>query len=156
MNDFDFLVGSWNVANRRLKERLVGSGEWEEFPATSECIRLFDGAVNLDEFTFPTQGFRGLTLRLYEPELDHWSLFWVDSRDGRLQPRVTGRFVDGRGEFYGDDTHHGTAVRVRYIWSEITPTSARWEQAFSVDGERTWETNWNMQLTRRPASTPTR
>lgn len=26
---------------------------------------------------------------------------------------------------------------------------ARWEQAFSVDGEATWETNWIMEFTRR-------
>jgi hypothetical protein len=62
---------------------------------------------------------------------------------------VVGRFSGGRGEFYGDDTHEGTPIRVRYIWSDITPTSARWEQAFSVDGEKTWETNWIMEFTRR-------
>jgi hypothetical protein len=38
---------------------------------------------------------------------------------------------------------------VRYIWSDITETSARWEQAFSVDDGRTWETNLIMEFTRR-------
>ena len=83
-----------------------------------------------------------------------WSIWWVNSRDGRLQPPVHGRFDAERlGTFYGDDTHDGTPdgtpVRVRYLWSRITPVSARWEQAFSVDGEQTWETNWIMDLTRR-------
>lgn len=61
---------------------------------------------------------------------------------------VSHGFFDGAGIFYGDDTHDGRLVRVRFIWSHITPTSARWEQAFSVDGEQTWETNWVMEFTR--------
>jgi hypothetical protein len=34
------------------------------------------------------------------------------------------RRFDGIGEFYGDDAHHGTPVRVRFIWSGITGASA--------------------------------
>jgi hypothetical protein len=34
--------------------------------------------------------------------------------------------------------------------ADITPDSARWEQAFSVDGEQTWVTNWIMEFTRSP------
>jgi hypothetical protein len=149
MNDFDFLVGSWDVANRRLTKRLAGSDEWEQFPATSECVRLFDGAANLDEIRFPTRGFSGLSLRLYDPHQGLWAIYWANSGDGRLQPPVAGRIAGGRGEFYGDDTHDGTPVRVRYVWSDITATSARWEQAFSVDDGRAWETNWIMEFTRR-------
>jgi hypothetical protein len=32
--------------------------------------------------------------------------------------------------------------------SKITPNSAQWEQAFSEDGGKTWETNWIMELER--------
>lgn len=145
--DFDFFVCSWDVVNRRLTERLVGGTEWEEFPATVVGRRLFDGAANMDEMTFPTKGWAGLTFRLFDPAERVWSLYWVSSRDGKVQPPVVGRFVDGRGEFFGDDTHEGTPIRVRFIWSGITPTTAHWEQAFSVDGEQTWETNWIMEFT---------
>jgi hypothetical protein len=44
--------------------------------------------------------------------------------------------------FYSDDTLRGKPVRPRVTWSQITPTSARWEQALSGDGGKTWETNW--------------
>jgi hypothetical protein len=149
VNDFDFLIGSWNVANRRLTTLFAGSDKWDEFPATSYCIRIFDGAANMDEITFHTKGFRGLTLRLFDPAREEWSIYWVNSRNGLLQPPVVGRFDDGRGDFFGDDTHEGKDIRVHYVWSEITPTSAKWQQAFSIDRERTWETNWIMELRRQ-------
>jgi hypothetical protein len=82
-----------------------------------------------------------------------WSLNWSSSRSGKLFPPVVGRFgPDGRGEFHGDDTHDGKDVRVRFVWSGISPTTARWEQAFSVDGEKTWVTNWVMEFARRGSS----
>jgi hypothetical protein len=150
VGDFDFLVGTWNVTNRRLVKPLTGSTEWDEFPATSVCHSpLFGGAANLDEITFPTKGFTGLTLRLFDPAREEWSLNWVNSRTGLLQPPMLGRFADNaRGEFQGEDTHEGIPIRCRFVWSGITPTSARWEQAFSTDGGRNWETNWVMELTR--------
>lgn len=150
VGDFDFLLGTWAVANRRLVAPLTGNTEWDEFPATAVCHGiLFDGAANLDEITFPTLGSRGLTLRLYDPTRRQWSLNWVNSRTGRLFPPVVGRFdADGRGEFHGDDSHEGIPVRCRFVWSEITPVSAHWEQAFSVDGGQNWETNWTMAFTR--------
>jgi hypothetical protein len=131
MNDFDFLIGSWDIANRRLTKALAGSTEWYEFPATSEAVRLLGGLGNMDEMSMPILGFSGVTVRLFD------------------ESPVVGRFVDGAGTFYGDDTHEGQPIRVRFLWSKITPTSAHWEQAFSADGEKTWETNWMIDLTRR-------
>jgi hypothetical protein len=37
---------------------------------------------------------------------------------------------------------------VLYLWSDITATTARWEQAFSTDGGTTWETNWIAEFCR--------
>jgi len=42
----------------------------------------------------------------------------------------------------------GRSIYVRFVWSGITATSCRWEQAFSADGGKTWETNWIMEFTR--------
>jgi len=146
-NDFDFLVGSWNVHNRRLLKRLVGSDEWVEFTVPATNWGLFDGMANVDEMSLP-DGTKGLTLRLLDRATGNWSLYWASSESGRLFPPVVGRFADGRGVFYGDDTEAGTPVRVRFVWSDMTPNSARWEQAFSVDGGASWEVNWVMRFSR--------
>ncbi len=148
MNDFDFLIGSWTVTNRRLGELLAGSDDWAVFPGTATCWSLFEGGGNLDEIVFPTLGSRGCTLRLFDVEREEWSLHWANSRTGLLQPPVTGTFTGGRGDFYSDDTHEGAPVKVHYAWTGTTTSSPRWEQEFSADGGRTWESNWVMEFTR--------
>lgn len=147
MGDFDFLVGNWNVLNRRLTKRLVGSNDWLEFTAPATSWSLFEGMANVDEIIFPN-GVRGLTLRLFNPATREWSLNWASSDTGTLFPPVVGRFDDGRGVFHGEDKEGNTPVRVRFIWSEITENSARWEQSFSTDAGASWELNWTMAFTR--------
>ncbi|RKN21322.1 hypothetical protein D7147_11200 [Micromonospora musae] len=149
MNDFDFLVGTWDIVNRRLTKRHVGSDEWDEFPSVKVARRFFDGAGSFDEITFPTKDFSGATVRTFNPASGEWSIYWMNSAKGVVEtPPLVGRFVDGVGTFYADDVDEGRPIRCRFIWSEITATSARWEQAFSTDGGRTWETNWIMEFTR--------
>jgi len=149
-NDFDFLVGTWTSTQRRLRTVLSGSDEWYEFPGDLRCWSVLDGAGNVDEVTFPTLGYGGLTVRLHEPERGEWSIYWASGRSGGLTlPPQVGRFGDdGRGLFLADDLYEGRPVRVAYIWSDITADSARWEQAFSPDGGKTWEVNWTMEFQR--------
>jgi len=148
-NNFDFLVGEWTSSQRRLREVLNGCDEWYEFPGVTRCWSVFDGAGNFDEVTFPTQGFGGVTLRLYDHEKDEWSLYWASSRTGLALPPVVGRFNDdGRGIFTSDEVYEGRPIKVVFIWSDITDVSCRWEQAFSVDGGGTWETNWVAEFQR--------
>ncbi len=148
MNDFDFFIGSWNVVNRRLNTLFADSDDWATFPGATSCQPIFDGAGNTEEIIFPTLGSRGFTLRLFDTEREEWSIYWANSRAGLLFPPVVGTFTDGRGDFYGDDTHDGKPIKAHFIWSEVTPTSARWEQEFSPDGGQTWESNWVMEFTR--------
>jgi hypothetical protein len=146
--DFDFLVGSWEITNRKLKQPLSGSEDWDVFRSSSECSRIFDGAANFEEISIPERGFSGLTLRLFDPERKEWSLYWASSRDGRIQPPVIGYFNNGVGTFYSHETYNGSEIMVRFIWSDITPSSARWEQSFSTDEGATWEANWIMEFSR--------
>jgi len=149
-HDFDFLFGEWTVHNRRLARRLRGCTEWEEFTATSVARPIWGGAANVDEFHGePASGvIDGLTLRVYNPASRQWTLTWASRARGVLDPPVFGEFKDGRGEFYNQEALEGRFIYVRFIWSEITASSCRWEQAFSDDGGKTWETNWVMQFIR--------
>jgi len=150
-HDFDFLTGDWRIHNRRLRERLRGSTEWESFEATGHTRPLAGGIGNLDEFvTDHWPGYVGIALRLLDRARRLWSIYWVSNRTGVLEPPVVGRFEGGVGLFEGPDQHEGQPVLVRFTWSGITATSARWEQAFSADGGASWETNWVMELTRIP------
>lgn len=149
---FDFLAGSWRIENRRLRSRLTGSSDWEEFAARGTCRPVLDGAGNVDDFVplagSAWSGYEGGSLRLFDSATEQWSIYWFDNVTHRLLPPVHGTFENGVGKFYGLDNHEGQPVRVRFRWSGITPTSACWEQAFSADDGETWETNWIMDFTR--------
>ncbi|HTF12626.1 MAG TPA: hypothetical protein VK659_31085 [Asanoa sp.] len=148
-NDFNFFVGTWTSVQRRLRGILVGSTEWYEFEGITRSWSVFDGAGNIDEVTFPSQGFAGVTLRLYDAATDEWSLYWTSSRTGISLPPVVGRFDDtGVGVFTAEEDHEGRPITVRFTWSDITADSCHWEQAFSVDKGDTWEPNWTADFTR--------
>ena len=152
-HDFDFQTGHWRIRNERLVKRLQACTEWEVFEATQQAQLLPRGLGNLDNFvTDHWPGFAAISVRLYDPHTRLWSIRWATNRDGAMGPPVVGAFrEDGVGVFEGHDVEEGQPILVRFTWSAITPTSARWEQEFSGDEGRTWEKNWIMTLTRADA-----
>ena len=106
--------------------------------------KVWDGRANLLELVADGPGghFEGLSLRLYNPQSRQWSLTFVSSRDGTLSTPTIGEFRNGRGEFFSQESLNGRAIFVRFVISDITPDSCRFEQAFSDDGGKTWEVNW--------------
>lgn len=149
-HDFDFYVGRWHVRNERLKQRWAGSDDWDVFDATDECRQILGGLGTIDEYVTDHYGERliGNTLRLFDPKTRQWSAYWVSNRSGVLEPAVVGRFENGIGTFVGKDVDAGMPILVRYQWTEITATGAKWDQAYSRDDGKTWETNWIMRMTR--------
>ncbi len=151
-NDFDFLMGDWRVQHRRLKERLAGNHEWIEFEGTLSARKTMGGAGNVDDnvLEMPGGAYRAVGLRAFDPKTRLWAIWWLDGRmpEAPLDPPVRGSFENGVGTFYGDDTFNGKQIRIRFQWSRITPTTCHWEQAFSPDGGKTWETNWIMDFAR--------
>jgi hypothetical protein len=149
LRDFDFLFGEWHVRHRLLK---ADSHKWVEFDGSSNTRKLMEGWGNVEDNVLnrPGGSYRAVGLRSYDSKTGQWAIWWLDGRSpfGPLDPPVKGRFENGIGNFYSDDTLDGKPIRVRYTWSHITPTSARWEQAYSPDAGKTWETNWIMEFQR--------
>lgn len=152
MHDFDFLAGHWMVKNRRLEHRLQGSHDWVEFDAEDDISALPGGLGNEEHYrTGHWKGFQAVGLNLYEAGTQLWALYWIDNRNspGALQPPVRGSFDHDVGTFDGKDTMDGKPIRVRHHWTHSDHNHVHWEQAFSADDGRTWETNWTMDFTRK-------
>jgi hypothetical protein len=152
MHDFDFLVGDWHVHHHRLKVRLANNHDWEDFNGTSvlHCILGGYGTIDDNVIEAPAGTYRAATLRTYDPKSHEWYIWWFDSRMPTAGggPPLIGSFKDGVGTFYGDDTFNGKPIKVRYLWTRTNTASPHWEQAFSSDGGKTWETNWYMDFAR--------
>ncbi len=117
-----------------------------------------NGTMNVEDNVFhrATGISRGVALRAYDEKTGQWAIWWVDSRNPHapVDPPMLGRFENGVGTFYSDGMLEGKPARTRFIWSHITPTSARWEQAFSFDAGKTWRIDWIMEFERTQPPDP--
>ena len=149
-HDFDFTIGAWKTHITRLQKPLSGSTTWIKMEGSKIERKIWNGRAHLEEIEAdgPTGHMQGLTLFLYNPRAHQWSQTFASSGDGTLGSPLIGAFKNGRGEFVGQDTFNDKTILVRAIWSDITPDSHKFEQAFSDDGGKTWETNFVASLTR--------
>jgi hypothetical protein len=150
-HDFDFLFGNWKVHCRRLLHPLSGLSQWLEFDGTNVVHRVWDGRANMDEFEAdtPSGHIEGMTVRTFSNKSHEWSIYWSTQTNGTVDfPPMVGEFRNGRGEFYDSEMYNGRAIYVRFVWTVSSPDTCHWEQAFSADGGRSWETNFIWDLTR--------
>jgi hypothetical protein len=150
-HDFDFEIGSWKAHLKRLQRPLTGSNTWIDYDGTSVVTKLWNGRANIGELEVhnQTSHIEGLTLRLYNPKSHQWRLYWANSQDGMLSmPPTTGSFTNGKGEFFDQEDFQDKSIFVRFIFSDVSPTSFSTEQAFSPDATKTWEPNWIATFTR--------
>jgi len=133
-----------------LKTRLAQDDRWFEFEGTCRAWEILGGAGNVEDqfLDDPNGAYRAGALRTFDPDLGRWSILWIDARSPQLDPPVCGGFHHGVGTFLGHAELRGQPIAVRFIWSHITETSARWEQAFSPDDGASWELNWVMTFDR--------
>jgi hypothetical protein len=156
-HDWDWLIGNWDVWHRRLKDRLVGSTEWEEFSGKSALWLALGGLGTIDDniIDIPSGSYRGLTVRAFDAASGKWSIWWLDGRNPTsIDAPVRGGFEGDRGVFQGPDTFKGKPILMRFRWLDIHSRRPHWEQAFSADGGATWEVNWENFFT-RTATSPT-
>ena len=149
-HDFDFDIGTWHSHSSRLMHPLTGSTEWRDMDGTTTVSKVWGGRANLAEYVAdgPAGHVELLALRVYNPVAHQWSINFATPQVGALGIPGVGERRNGRMEFYDQETIGGRAVLVRFqIWS-ITHDTAQSEQAFSVDGGKTWEVNWVNKYTR--------
>ena len=149
-HDFDFNFGEWKTHIHRLLKPLTGSQTWTDYDGTSVVSRVWGGQASLFELqaTGPAGHIEGVGLRLFNPQSHQWSLNWANGSDAVMTTPMIGKFLNGQGQFYDQEDFQGRVIMSRNGFYDITPTSSRFEQAFSDDAGKTWETNWVMTFTR--------
>jgi hypothetical protein len=142
--DFDFLIGRWTLKHRKLKSRLTNSNEWEEFETEVDDFAILEGTANMDVAYGTVDGkpWEGRTTRLFDPKTRLWSLYWVASNVGVMDPPVVGSFENGIGHFFCKDTFKGKNIIMMFRWDMRDKEYPVWSQAFSPDNGKTWEWNW--------------
>lgn len=143
--EFNFLIGEWRIAQRRLK----APGDWDVFEGEATCWSILNGHASVEELRIPARDFSGMGLRTLDVERGVWLDFWMNAKVGVPGAVGTpGRFVDGAGNFDAEDVEDGQPVIYRGVWDQITAASCRWRQGVSRDAGQTWEWNWIMEWTR--------
>jgi len=147
---FDFLLGRWNVRHRKLRHRLAGSQDWQDFPGSLDVAPILGGLGNFDvnRLDDPAGAYEAHSLRLYNPAARTWSIWWLDARAPALTPPVVGGFSGTRGSFFADEIFEDRPIKVRTTYEPLARDRAQWTQAFSADGGASWEVNWIMDFRR--------
>lgn len=149
--DFDWEIGAWDTKLKRLSKPLSGGGEWLEYTGTTVVKELMGKRANIVEFDVSGAAGKiaGVSLRLYQPASKQWALHFANLANGLMTEPMLGSFQQGQGTFYGEDDLGGRKIHVRFLIIPVTPDQWRFEQAYSADEGKTWETNWIAIDTRR-------
>jgi hypothetical protein len=84
---------------------------------------------------------KALPFGFFNPTTRLWSLYWIASNTGTIDPPVVGSFENGVGHFFGKDTLNGKPIIVMFRWDARDKERPVWGQALSPDNGKTWE--WN-------------
>lgn len=151
-NDFDFLLGRWQVANSRRSRWLSDCREWMEFESYHEERKLSSGlgTVAYHQYMIDQVPYERSVLRSYNDRFDFWKIDRLDDRTNLVMHPLKGTFWNDKGYFISRGSLRSMDVLVHVEWSRICETYAYWEQALSKDNGKTWETTWLMEFFRAP------
>lgn len=139
-HDFDSLAGTWKCHTKyRAHPFASRSDPWIEYDGTENFQKIWDGAMLELSKVANANGPGGLMLYTYNPQSHQWSVYFANSKDGKVGPPNVGEFRNGRGEFFVQDTLNGKSMLNRYVWSQIASSAPHFEESWSNDGGRTWE-----------------
>lgn len=141
---FGQFVGAWDIDAvwySRDKGSRSGKGEWH--------FGWILGGRGIQDVLFsvgaPPDHF-GTTLRCYDPTIDAWHVTWMQPYGGEFV-HLIGRKVDDR--IVLESIHPNSSTRLRWSFSEITPTSFLWRGEVSTDGGEAWFLEQEMRAARK-------
>ncbi|HEX8816281.1 MAG TPA: hypothetical protein VF753_12335 [Terriglobales bacterium] len=139
-HDFDSLAGTWKAHTKYRAHPFAPSDPWIDFDGTETFSKIWDGALLEVSAGANTNGPVGLMLYTYNPQSHQWSVYFASKKDGKVGLPNVGEFRNGQGEFFVQDTLNGKSMLNRYIWSQTASSSPHFEESWSADGGRTWQT----------------
>ncbi len=151
-HEFDFWIGTWNILQRVLQP----DGNWREFDARTGVTTDLDGYILVEHWEgitlLPWENMtepeprKAISIRSFDPVAEVWNIYWLDTRNRHFIPPSTGKFQDGRGEFFSAPDPQDPNARGRIRFFNITETSVTWD--FSIFESGNWKTLWIMEMTR--------
>ncbi len=143
-NDFDFLLGSWQIELTPKVSSLAVlihgqpklRGSWKAWRGLDgrgviDELRVVDGSGNPKSYSH--------SLRLYDPDTRQWLISTLDVYRARLS-QLSAETVAGSMQIAGSGTaHDGSEYLSRNRFSEISGDHFRMQQDRSYDGGASWE-----------------
>ena len=141
---YGWLVGSWDM------DVTTYDAEGRSYTGQGEIHAgwVLEGRAIQDVWMIPRRADRregapvlpvagnwyGTTLRIYDPSIDAWHIFWSDP--------ATGIYVSQIGKASGQDIvqegRHASGIALRWRFTAITPESFHWIGERSADEGVTW------------------
>ena len=140
MSLYGFLIGDWTMD----AVMHTPDGKTHERQGKISFAWVLEGRAIQDVWALP-DFFYGSTLRVYDPGIDAWHIFWSDplmQYHGRQIGRKQGNDIVQLGK--ADD---GTDTR--WSFTNIAANSFRWVGEFSTDGGTTWQLLAEFECQRR-------
>jgi hypothetical protein len=132
---FGRLVGSWNVAARRLDE---ATGVWREDAFAWHVAYVLDGRAVQDVSVRETAEGAvtiGTAIRVYDADIGVWRVSYMEPARGEYcNLLATGHRKDGIRQ----DGTRNDGKAIRWNFSKITESSYVWESYVSDDDGKTW------------------
>ena len=148
LGDWEF-EGAWHHADG---SSLRAKGEWS-------FSWILDGRAIQDVWMAPSREERrrtgapligyGTAVRCYDPGLDAWRVTWNGVLDDGYTTILIAR-AEGEGILLEGKDAHGNPMRWQF--SQIAPTSFRWQRFVTKDGGKTWPLELEMRARRAAAS----
>ena len=146
---FDRLVGTWDAD---FSFRRNDDAAFDHKRGELHFGWVMDGWAIQDLWIGYPAGNRtkrsiGTTFRFFDPKLKQWRIVFINPEANYV--------VSAQGKREGDRiVFHGTDVDglpLRWTFSEITPDSFHWTGEKSHDGSKTWTTEEDHHMKRRPS-----